>query len=105
MLTAIKEHWPIIWASLSTAISIFMLILTKTFAKREDVERVDKRVDSVEKDVTTLNITIKNLPSRNELHQLQLDMAEFRGDLKALLPELKQIRHMNNLIIEGKVSK
>lgn len=105
MLAAFKENWPIIWASISTLISVITLVLTKTFAKREDVERVDKRVDSVERDVTTINITVKNLPSRNELHQLQLDMSEFRGDLKALLPELKQIRHMNNLIIEGKVTK
>ncbi|UIA93074.1 DUF2730 domain-containing protein [Erwinia tracheiphila] len=44
-------------------------------------------------------------PNQKELHALQLDMANLRGDLKAALPELRQLRHMSDLLLQNELKE
>ncbi|WP_245181561.1 DUF2730 family protein [Erwinia tracheiphila] len=45
------------------------------------------------------------MPNQKELHALQLDMANLPGDLKAALPELRQLRHMSDLLLQNELKK
>lgn len=98
MLEAIKEHWAIIWAVTIFALNLILILLSKTYAKRDDVELLKTRVTNLENSFLTL-------PNQKELHALQLDMANLRGDLKAALPELKNLRNLSDLLLQNELKE
>ncbi|MFB9086094.1 DUF2730 family protein [Erwinia tracheiphila] len=78
--------------------SSFFLSWPKTYARRDEVEVLKNRVSLLENAFSTL-------PNQKELHALQLDMANLRGDLKAALPELRQLRHMSDLLLQNELKE
>ncbi|KKF37807.1 hypothetical protein SY86_10280 [Erwinia tracheiphila] len=94
----IKEHWAILCAVATIVFNILIFILAKTYARRDEVEVLKNRVSLLENAFSTL-------PNQKELHALQLDMANLRGDLKAALPELRQLRHMSDLLLQNELKE
>ncbi|MDN4369323.1 DUF2730 family protein [Citrobacter portucalensis] len=72
----VRSNWAVIWAGLMSGINIIHLLLVKTYARREEMEKVNSRMSALEK-------AIDGMPSRQELHQLQLDMSNLRGEIRS----------------------
>ncbi|BFI48131.1 MULTISPECIES: DUF2730 family protein [Yersinia pseudotuberculosis complex] len=96
MLDIIREHWAIMWALGTVGFNVILFTLAKTYAKRDEVETLKSRLNGLETSFSTL-------PNQKDLHALQLDIAELRGDLKAAVPELRQLRHMSDLLLQNEL--
>ncbi|AXG42212.1 MULTISPECIES: DUF2730 family protein [Photorhabdus] len=98
MLAFLKENWSMVWAAVTVTFNVVLVLLSKTYAKRDDVELLKMQVRQLEGSLSTL-------PNQKELHALQLEMANLRGDLKAALPELRQLRHMSDLLLQNELKE
>lgn len=94
----IRTNWVVIWALVTTAINIIQLLLAKTYVKREEVELVRNRIQ-------TLENTIAGLPSQNDLHKLQLAMSDLRGELRELAPSIRQVSRISDLLLENELKE
>ena len=97
-ITFIKEYWSILSALIAFGFSVAMLLLAKTYAKREDVTALEYRVKLIES-------AIKSMPSQHDFHQLQIRLTEIHGDLKAIRPELRQLSRLHDAIVSVKGDK
>lgn len=98
MLDALREHWAIIWAIVTSVASLVLLLLSKTYAKRDEVEVMKQQLNQLE-------ISLSTLPNRTELHNLQLEIASLRGDIKAVSPELRQLRNLSDLLLQNELKE
>ncbi len=98
MLELISKHWAPISGFFSLATLILMALLGKTFAKKETVIQLQKDLDSVKGKVD-------EMPTKDEWHSLHLEMANLRGDLKALSPQLTQVAKVSDLLLENQINK
>ncbi|WP_036845628.1 DUF2730 family protein [Photorhabdus khanii] len=98
MLVLLKENWAIMWAAVTVTFNVVLVLLSKTYAKRDDVELLKMQVRQLEG-------SLSSLPNQKELHALQLEMANLRGDLKAALPELRQLRHLSDLLLQNELKE
>lgn len=98
MFDLLSAHWSMIWTIGSTAVLLILGVLSRTYAKREEVETLKVRITALEKSLTSL-------PNQKELHALQLDMANLRGDLKAALPELRNLRALSDLLLQNELKE
>ncbi|MCW8334247.1 DUF2730 domain-containing protein [Vibrio europaeus] len=92
----IKTYWPIAWAALSTLGMLVLALLSKTYAKRDELEEVRRDVDE-------LHTKIDQLPTDEEVNRLRLELSEMRGELKELRAELKPINHLSQLLLEQRL--
>ena len=98
MADLVKTYWPVLVALISFASLVVQTLLAKTYAKRETVAALDGRISMVEQ-------KIKSLPSEGDLHRLQLDISELRGELRAVRPELAQLRRLSDLLLENELKE
>lgn len=94
----IKGNWAIIWALFMSSVSIIQLLLAKTYVKREEMELLRSRLLGIEN-------TIAGLPNQKDLHQLQLEMSNLRGDLRELGPAIRQVKHVSDLLLENELKE
>ncbi|MCF6970371.1 DUF2730 domain-containing protein [Klebsiella variicola] len=94
----IKGNWAIIWALFMSAVNVIQLLLAKTYVKREELDLLRTRLQGVEN-------TIAALPSQKDLHQLQLEMSNLRGDLRELGPAIRQVKHVSDLLLENELKE
>ncbi len=94
----IKGTWAIIWALFMSAVNVIQLLLAKTYVKREELELMRTRLQGIEN-------TIAGLPSQKDLHQLQLEMSNLRGDLRELGPAIRQVKHVSDLLLENELKE
>lgn len=92
----VKGNWAIIWALFMSGVNLIQLLLAKTYVKREELELVRNRLQGLEN-------TIAVLPSQKDLHQLQLEMSNLRGDLRELGPAIRQVKHVSDLLLENEL--
>ncbi len=95
-MEVVREWWAVIWAAVLTAASVVQLLLSKTYAKREEL-------DAVKEDMTRLNAVVAALPDSKQIHHLELNISELRGELKALREQLKPVNHLANLLLEERL--
>jgi hypothetical protein len=94
----IVKNWGPLYALASLVGLIVIILLSKTYAKREDVTGLAARVARVEQQLS-------DLPTEKELHTLQLEISELRGELRALAPELRQARRLADLLLENELKE
>jgi hypothetical protein len=92
----VKGNWAIIWALFMSGVNLIQLLLAKTYVKREELELVRNRLQGLEN-------TIAVLPSQKDLHQLQLEMSNLRGELRELAPSLRQVSRISDLLLENEL--
>ena len=63
---------------------------------REELELVRNRLQGLEN-------TIAVLPSQKDLHQLQLEMSNLRGELRELAPSIRQVSRISDLLLENEL--
>ena len=92
----VKGNWAIIWALFMSGVNLLHLLLAKTYARREEMEKVSGRLNMLEK-------AVEGLPTRQELHNLQLDMSNLRGEIREFSGTLRQASRISDLLLENEL--
>lgn len=103
MWDTVIKNWPPIFAGLSLAGTVGLMLLGKTYAKRESVEFLQGELASVRQRMDYLEKAVDDLPSHQEISALKLEMSELRGDLKAIRPELRRLDRLSDLLLENEL--
>ncbi|MGR6833600.1 DUF2730 family protein [Aliivibrio wodanis] len=97
-MEVLKSWWPMIWALVLTLVQIIQILLAKTYARREELDKVNKNV-------ADLTEQIKHIPSHKEMHELRLELSETRGELRELKAEIKPINNLAQLLLEQQLKQ
>lgn len=92
----ILKYWAPIWALLTTAAIIVMAFLAKTYAKKEDVQAVSKKVDHLE-------AKLDAMPTQQQVTDLLVEMANTRGEMKELRAQIQPVEHLSRLLLEQRL--
>ncbi len=101
----IPRWWSVITTLVSLLAAIALLWLSKTFARREDLKKLESDMADTNVWVSELEAKVSAMPTRDELNALRLDMSEMRGDLKALSEALKPVNHVAQLLLEQRLNE
>lgn len=96
----IPKWWGVITTAAAILATIAMLWLSKTFARREDLNKVETTMADHSTRLAALEDKVESLPTRDEVNALRLEMAEMRGDIKALHEALRPVNHVAQLLLE-----
>ncbi|CAH6197743.1 hypothetical protein AI3059V2_4222, partial [Citrobacter freundii] len=94
----VKGNWAIIWALFMSGVNLLHLLLAKTYARREEMEKVSSRLNILEK-------AVEGMPTRQELHNLQLDMSNLRGEIREFSGTLRQASRISDLLLENELKE
>lgn len=94
----VKGNWAIIWALFMSGVNLLHLLLAKTYAHREEMEKVSSRLNILEK-------AVEGMPTRQELHNLQLDMSNLRGEIREFSGTLRQASRISDLLLENELKE
>lgn len=98
MLDVIAQYWVQIYAFISTVLLLVNWSLGKTYSKKDDVEKVDKRV-------TLLENEFKHLPSKDQIHVLDKQITELSSQLKTISPQLTSMQRMTEMLTENELQQ
>ena len=98
MLELIAKYWAPVSGFFSLATLILMALLGKTFAKKEAVNELRQEMENMKGKVD-------QLPTKDELHNLHLDIANLRGDIRVISPQLAQVQKVSDLLYENQLNK
>lgn len=101
----IPKWWGVITTAAAILATIAMLWLSKTFARREDLNKVETTMADHSTRLAALEDKVESLPTRDEVNALRLEMAEMRGDLKALHEALRPVNHVAQLLLEQRLNE
>ena len=101
----IPRWWSVITTLVSLLAAIALLWLSKTFARREELKKLESDMADTNVRVSELEAKVSAMPTRDELNALRLDMSEMRGDLKALSEALKPVNHVAQLLLEQRLNE
>ncbi|SHG65188.1 Protein of unknown function [Pantoea sesami] len=94
----LRSNWAVIWAVLMSVVTIVQLLLGKTYARREEMEKVNNRLNILEHAIDTL-------PTRQELHDLQLEMSHLRGEIREFTGIIRQASRISDLLLENELKE
>jgi hypothetical protein len=107
VLDIIKTYWPIFLTCVSLISLVIQTLLVKTYAKREEVASLGSslggEVAVLGSRLMLVEKRIEDLPSERELHRLQLEISDLRGELRAVSPQLVQLRSLADLLLENEL--
>lgn len=101
----IPKWWGVITTAAAILATIAMLWLSKTFARRKDLNKVEKTMADHSTRLAALEDKVESLPTRDEVNALRLEMAEMRGDIKALHEALRPVNHVAQLLLEQRLNE
>ncbi|BBT80444.1 TPA: DUF2730 family protein [Aeromonas veronii] len=101
----IPKWWGVITTAAAILATIAMLWLSKTFARREDLNKVETTMADHSTRLAALEDKVESLPTRDEVNALRLEMAEMRGDIKALHEALRPVNHVAQLLLEQRLNE
>lgn len=90
------KYWAPIWALFTTAAIIVMAFLAKTYAKKEDVYDIAKKVDHLEAKLDTM-------PTQQQMTELLIELANTRGEMKELRAQIQPVQHLSQLLLEQRL--
>ncbi|HHE0554644.1 TPA: DUF2730 family protein [Vibrio parahaemolyticus] len=93
----VKTWWPIVWAGVLSVVQVIQILLSKTYAKREDVEQVKRNMDE-------LKAQVDARPTRDEITKLTLELSEARGEMKELRAQIQPVEHLAQLLLEQRLN-
>ena len=101
----IPKWWGVITTAAAILATIAMLWLSKTFARREDLNKVETTMADHSTRLAALEDKVESLPTRDEVNALRLEMADMRGDIKALHEALRPVNHVAQLLLEQRLNE
>lgn len=97
-LETVRTWWPILWAGLSTLGMLLLALMSRTYAKKEEVE-------DVKREVGELKTKVDAAPTSEDINRLALQLAEMRGDLKEHRAALEPVNHLSKLLLEDRLNE
>lgn len=101
----IPRWWGVITTVVAVLATVAMLWLSKNFARREELSKVETKMADVSSRVSNLEEKVDSLPTLEEMNSLRLEMAEMRGDIKALREALHPVNHLARLLLEQRLNE
>ncbi|MDM5141721.1 MULTISPECIES: DUF2730 family protein [Aeromonas] len=101
----IPKWWGVITTGVAVLATVAMLWLSKTFARREELNKVSITMDELTSRVTSLENRVDNLPTQEQFYELGIQLEGLRGDIKALTAQLKPTNHQINLLLEQRLNE
>ncbi|MGU5635179.1 DUF2730 family protein [Aeromonas veronii] len=104
----IPKWWGVIgsiFAVLASFVTTAALLwLSKTFVRREELKKVENTMADHSTRLANVEEKLDAMPTQEELNALRLDMAEMRGDIKALREALHPVNHIAQLLLEQRLN-
>ncbi len=93
----LKTWWSIGVTIVSFLGVIGLALLHKTYATRDELQTVDRKVDDLKKKVDIL-------PTQQQVTDLTVEMANTRGQIAELGAQMKSIEHLSRLLLEQRLN-
>lgn len=90
------KYFSIAWTVITTLVMIGLALLSKTYAKREDLASVEKKVDE-------LKAQVDSMPTQEKVTELLVELANTRGEMKELRAQIQPIEHLARLLLEQRL--
>ncbi|ENM6044710.1 hypothetical protein VVYB158_15390 [Vibrio vulnificus CladeA-yb158] len=90
------KYFSIAWTVITSFIMVGLVLLSKTYAKREDVAKVDKKVDD-------LQAQVNGMPTQERVNELLVELANTRGEMKELRAQIQPVEHLARLLLEQRL--
>jgi len=91
------KYWAPIWALLTTAAIIVMAFLAKTYAKKEDVQAVSKKVDHLEGKLDAM-------ATQQQVTELLVQLERHSGEMKEMRAQIQPIENLSRLLLEQRLN-
>lgn len=103
IISFVQKHWTILVTVMGLVATLFWLKADSKYAKKADLAQLGEAVKANEHRVTQLETKVENLPTAQDVANLQVLMTEIKGETKATTAELKALGHQVGLLLEAKV--
>ncbi|WP_158133679.1 DUF2730 family protein [Vibrio navarrensis] len=100
----IKTYWPIVWAALSTAGMLILALLSKTYAKREEVTAVRTEVSKVDKKVDELSAKVDSMATQQQITDLLVALERTNGKIDSLDNKIQPVEHLAQLLLQHQLN-
>ncbi|EGR0074829.1 DUF2730 family protein [Vibrio cholerae] len=90
------KYFSIAWTVFSFLVMVGLVLLSKTYAKREDLAKVEKKVDD-------LKAHVDNLPTQQQVTELLVELANTRGEMRELKAKIQPVEHLAHLLLEQRL--
>ncbi|EKF9438041.1 DUF2730 family protein [Vibrio cholerae] len=90
------KYFSIAWTVFSSLVMVGLVLLSKTYAKREDLAKVEKKVDD-------LKAHVDSLPTQQQVTELLVELANTRGEMRELKAKIQPVEHLANLLLEQRL--
>ena len=97
-ITWLGKNWAMVWAMLTTVGLVIMALLSKTYAKRDDVKALESRMTRSEE-------RLDDMPTKTDIHNLSLEISDLRGEIKELAPRLDGVQRLSDLLLENELQE
>ncbi|EGR0523039.1 DUF2730 family protein [Vibrio cholerae] len=92
----VVKYFSIAWTIFSSLVMVGLVLLSKTYAKREDLAKVEKKVDD-------LQAQVDSMPTQENITDLLVELANTRGEMKELRAQIQPIEHLARLLLEQRL--
>ncbi|WP_155761202.1 DUF2730 family protein [Vibrio mimicus] len=92
------KYFSIAWTVFSSLVMVGLVLLSKTYAKREDLAKVEKKVDD-------LKAHVDNLPTQQQVTELLVELANTRGEMRELKAKIQPVEHLAHLLLEQRFKR
>lgn len=90
------KYFSIAWTVFSSLVMVGLVLLSKTYAKREDLAKVEKKVDD-------LKAHVDNLPTQQQVTELLVELANTRGEMRELKAKIQPVENLAHLLLEQRL--
>jgi|GEM_PF-874343 len=99
----LKAYWPMAWAILSTLGMLILALLSKTYAKRDELVEVKTEMAKVDKKVDQLKAHVDNLPTQQQMTDLLVALERTNGKMESLEAKIQPVQHLAQLLLEQRL--
>ncbi|ENM4022682.1 DUF2730 family protein [Vibrio cholerae] len=93
-----KTWWAVGVTVVSFCGMVALALLSKTYAKSEDLRKVDSKVDK-------LKAQVDALPTQQQVTELLLELANTRGEMRELRANMQKVDHLAQLLLEQRLNE
>lgn len=97
-LEIIRAWWPVVAAILNVLFFLIAWGLSRTFARKDEVETVSREQILIKERVS-------NLASHADVASLKLSIEKLRGDIREINPKLAGLDRISNLLLENELKE
>lgn len=105
MIDFLRQNWSTLSSIGALGFSFLVMFLATKFARREELDAITSDISKLKKDVSTIQGRLESLPTKDDIHKLNLEISGLRGDIKEIKPELAGVKRISNLLLENELKE